>query len=122
MEELVSIFNSKFDVFIPKKDFKLYVYKNKADLVSKYVDRNLIKMKMDEPLRSEKYDDTFKFYLEEINMLSQTFNDTEPILVGVFGYRTDWIRIGENDVKLYHVEDINLVVEDMNEFYQNGLN
>ena len=82
----------------PGRGVRVFIYKNKNDLVKKYVENNLMKLKVSEPITGEKYDDTFKEYLDEINSLIKPFKEDEVIVVGVFGKYVDDIDIGNVEI------------------------
>lgn len=117
MEDLVSVYKDKLDFDSNSKDIRVFIFKNKDDLINKYVDRNLIKMKIDEPNNNQKYDDKFKSYLEELKLLLNPFSKDEVIVVGVFGKNIENIDINNNDVRLYRIEEFSLLIEDVNHFY-----
>lgn len=118
MEELVSMYDEVLNHDSRDDGVRVYIYKNKNDLVKKYVENNLMKLKVSEPITGEKYDDTFKKYLDEINSLIKPFKEDEVIVVGVFGKYVDDIDIGNVDVRVYHVDELDLLIEDVNSLYE----
>ena len=117
MEELVSMYDEVLNHDSRDDGVRVFIYKNKNDLVKKYVENNLMKLKVSEPITGEKYDDTFKKYLDEINSLIKPFKEDEVIVVGVFGKYVDSIDIGNVDVRVYHVDELDLLIEDVNSLY-----
>lgn len=117
MEELVSIYGEVLNHDKRDDGVRVYMYKNKNDLVKKYVENNLMKLKISEPITGEKYDDTFKKYLDEINSLIKPFKEDEVIVVGVFGKYVDDIDIGNVDVRVYHADELDLLIEDVYSLY-----
>lgn len=118
MEELVSIYNEVLEHDNKDKGIRLFIFKNKADFVKKYVEENLMKFKIDEPNHGEKYEDTYKTHLESINMVVKPFSEDEVIIVGVFGRYVDRINIGKDDVRIYNLKDIEFLLKDINKYYQ----
>lgn len=118
MEELVSMYDEVLNHDNRDDGVRVFIYKNKNDLVKKYVENNLMKLKVSEPITGEKYDDTFKEYLDEINSLIKPFKEDEVIVVGVFGKYVDDIDIGNVDVRVYHVDELDLLIEDVNSLYE----
>ena len=118
MEELVSMYDEVLNHDSRDDGVRVFIYKNKNDLVKKYVENNLMKLKVSEPITGEKYDDTFKEYLDEINSLIKPFKEDEVIVVGVFGKYVDDIDIGNVDVRVYHVDELDLLIEDVNSLYE----
>lgn len=117
MEELVSMYDEVLNHDSRDDGVRVFIYKNKNDLVKKYVENNLMKLKVSEPITGEKYDDTFKKYLGEINSLIKPFKEDEIIVVGVFGKYVDDIDIGNVDVRVYHADELDLLIEDANSLY-----
>lgn len=117
MEELVNIYDEVLNHDNRDDGVRVYMYKNKDDLVKKYVENNLMKLKISEPITGEKYDDTFKKYLDEINSLIKPFKEDEVIVVGVFGKYVDDIDIGNVDVRVYHADELDLLIEDVYSLY-----
>lgn len=118
MEELVSMYDEVLNHDSRDDGVRVYIYKNKNDLVKKYVENNLMKLKVSEPITGEKYDDTFKKYLDEINSLIKPFKEDELIVVSVFGKYVDDIDIGNVDVRVYHADELDLLIEDVNSLYE----
>lgn len=118
MEELVSMYDEVLNHDSRDDGVRVFIYKNKNDLVKKYVENNLMKLKVSEPITGEKYDDTFKKYLDEINSLIKPFKEDELIVVGVFGKYVDDIDIGNVDVRVYHADELDLLIEDVNSLYE----
>lgn len=118
MEELVNIYDEVLNHDNRDDGVRVYIYKNKNDLVKKYVENNLMKLKISEPITGEKYDDTFKKYLDEINSLIKPFKEDEVIVVGVFGKYVDDIDIGNVDVRVYHADELDLLIEDVYSLYE----
>ena len=118
MEELVSMYDEVLNHDSRDDGVRVFIYKNKNDLVKKYVENNLMKLKVSEPITGEKYDDTFKKYLDEINSLIKPFKEDEVIVVGVFGKYVDDIDIGNVDVRVYHADELDLLIEDVNSLYE----
>ena len=118
MEELVNIYDEVLNHDNKDDGVRVYMYKNKNDLVKKYVENNLMKLKISEPITGEKYDDTFKKYLDEINSLIKPFKEDEVIVVGVFGKYVDDIDIGNVDVRVYHADELDLLIEDVYSLYE----
>ena len=118
MEELVSMYDEVLNHDSRDDGVRVFIYKNKNDLVKKYVENNLMKLKVSEPITGEKYDDTFKKYLDEINSLIKPFKEDELIVVGVFGKYVDDIDIGNVDVRVYHVDELDLLIEDVDSLYE----
>ena len=118
MEELVSMYDEVLNHDSRDDGVRVFIYKNKNDLVKKYIENNLMKMKISEPITGEKYDDTFKEYLDEINSLIKPFKEDEVIVVGVFGKYVDDIDIGNVDVRVYHADELDLLIEDVNSLYE----
>lgn len=118
MEELVSMYDEVLNHDSRDDGVRVYMYKNKNDLVKKYVENNLMKLKISEPITGEKYDNTFKKYLDEINSLLKPFKENEVIVVGVFGKYVDDIDIGNVDVRVYHADELDLLIEDVNLLYE----
>lgn len=118
MEELVNIYDEVLNHDNRDDGVRVYMYKNKNDLVKKYVENNLMKLKISEPITGEKYDDTFKKYLDEINSLIKPFKEDEVIVVGVFGKYVDDIDIGNVDVRVYHADELDLLIEDVYSLYE----
>lgn len=117
IEELVEVYNEVLNHDNKGNGVRVFIYKNKDDLVKKYVEDNLMKLKVSEPVTGKKYDDTFKKYLDEVNSLIKPFKDDELIVVGVFGKYVDKIDIGNVDVRVYHFDELDLLIEDVNEIY-----
>lgn len=118
MEELVSMYNEVLNHDKVDDDIRVFVFKDTDDLIKKYVEANLMEMKVSEPISGEKYEDTFNKYLQDINSLIKPFEDNEIIVVGVFGKYVDRIDIGNVDVRVYHVDEIDLLVEDIQDSYK----
>ena len=118
MEELVSMYDEVLNHDSRDDGVRVYMYKNKNDLVKKYVENNLMKLKVSEPITGEKYDNTFKEYLDEINSLIKPFKEDEVIVVGVFGKYVDDIDVGNVDVRVYHADELDLLIEDVNSLYE----
>ena len=118
MEELVSMYDEVLNHDSRDDGVRVFIYKNKNDLVKKYVENNLMKLKVSEPITGEKYDDTFKKYLDEINSLIKPFKEDEVMVVGVFGKYVDDIDIGNVDVRVYHADELDLLIEDVNSLYE----
>ena len=118
MEELVSMYDEVLNHDSRDDGVRVFIYKNKNDLVKKYVENNLMKLKISEPITGEKYDDTFKEYLDEINSLIKPFKEDEVIVVGVFGKYVDDIDIGNVDVRVYHADELDLLIEDVDSLYE----
>jgi hypothetical protein len=118
MEELVSMYDEVLNHDSRDDGVRVFIYKNKNDLVKKYAENNLMKLKVSEPITGEKYDDTFKEYLDEINSLIKPFKEDEVIVVGVFGKYVDDIDIGNVDVRVYHADELDLLIEDVNSLYE----
>ena len=118
MEELVSMYDEVLNHDSRDDGVRVFIYKNKNDLVKKYVENNLMKLNVSEPITGEKYDDTFKKYLDEINSLIKPFKEDELIVVGVFGKYVDDIDIGNVDVRVYHADELDLLIEDVNSLYE----
>ena len=118
MEELVSMYDEVLNHDSRDDGVRVFIYKNKNDLVKKYVENNLMKLKISEPITGEKYDDTFKEYLDEINSLIKPFKEDEVIVVGVFGKYVDDIDIGKVDVRVYHADELDLLIEDVDSLYE----
>ena len=118
MEELVSMYDEVLNHDSRDDGVRVFIYKNKNDLVKKYVENNLMKLKVSEPITGEKYDDTFKEYLDEINSLIKPFKEDEVVVVGVFGKYVDDIDIGNVDVRVYHADELDLLIEDVNSLYE----
>lgn len=119
IEELVSMYKEVLDFDNKSDDLRIYVFANKDDLVRKYIEKNLLGMKIKEPITGEKYDDTFKEYLEEIRILCNSFEPREIIIIGVYGKYVDSIDIHNNDVRLYHLNEISLLSDDIKQYYNN---
>ena len=118
MEELVNMYDEVLNHDSRDDSVRVFIYKNKNDLVKKYVENNLMKLKISEPITGEKYDDTFKEYLDEINSLIKPFKEDEVIVVGVFGKYVDDIDIGKVDVRVYHADELDLLIEDVDSLYE----
>ena len=118
MEELVNMYDEVLNHDSRDDGVRVFIYKNKNDLVKKYVENNLMKLKISEPITGEKYDDTFKEYLDEINSLIKPFKEDEVIVVGVFGKYVDDIDIGKVDVRVYHADELDLLIEDVDSLYE----
>src|SRR5699024_8444008 len=118
MEELVSMYDEVLNHDSRDDGVRVFIYKNKNDLVKKYVENNLMKLKVSEPITGEKYDDTFKEYLDEINSLIKPFKEDEVIVIGVFGKYVDDIDIGNVDVRVYHADELDLLIEDVDSLYE----
>lgn len=118
MEELVNMYDEVLNHDSRDDGVRVFIYKNKNDLVKKYVENNLMKLKISEPITGEKYDDTFKEYLDEINSLIKPFKEDEVIVVGVFGKYVDDIDIGNVDVRVYHADELDLLIEDVDSLYE----
>lgn len=118
MEEIVSVYNEVMSHDNKDKGLNIMIYKNKDDFVKKYVEKNILNMKIDEPIHGENYDDKFKSYLERINMILSAYNDEELIIVGVFDEHPDKWKIGESDIRVYDVDNIDFLMEDINEYYK----
>lgn len=118
MEELVSMYDEVLNHDSRDDGVRVFIYKNKNDLVKKYVENNLMKLKVSEPITGEKYDNTFKKYLDEINSLIKPFKEDGLIVVGVFGKYVDDIDIGNVDVRVYHADELDLLIEDVNSLYE----
>lgn len=117
MEELVSIYNEVLNHDNKEDGVRLFVFKNKQDFTKKFVEENLMKMKINEPNHGESYDDTFKNFLNNINMVIEPFGDNEIIIVGVFGKNIDKIDIGNSDVRVYNIKDISFLIDDIENIY-----
>ena len=118
MEELVNMYDEVLNHDSRDDGVRVFIYKNENDLVKKYVENNLMKLKVSEPITGEKYDDTFKEYLDEINSLIKPFKEDEVIVVGVFGKYVDDIDIGKVDVRVYHADELDLLIEDVYSLYE----
>lgn len=118
MEELVSMYDEVLNHDSRDDGVRVFIYKNKNDLVKKYAENNLMKLKISEPITGEKYDYTFKEYLDEINSLIKPFKSDEVIVVGVFGKYVDDIDIGNSDVRVYHADELDLLIEDVDSLYE----
>lgn len=118
MDNLVSMYNEVLNHDSKDNGVRVFIYKDKDDLTKKYVRENLMRLKIDEPITGEKYDDTFKKYLNEINSLIKPFKDDELIVVGVFGEYVESIDIGNTDVRVYHADELDLLIEDVNLLYE----
>lgn len=118
MEELVSMYDEVLNHDSRDDGVRVFIYKNKNDLVKKYVENNLMKLKVSEPITGEKYDDTFREYLDEINSLIKPFKEDEVIVIGVFGKYVDDIDIGNVDVRVYHADELDLLIEDVDLLYE----
>lgn len=118
MEELVSMYDEVLNHDSRDDGVRVFIYKNKNDLVKKYVENNLMKLKVSEPITGEKYDDTFREYLDEINSLIKPFKEDEVIVIGVFGKYVDDIDIGNVDVRVYHADELDLLIEDVDSLYE----
>ena len=118
MEELVNMYDEVLNHDSRDDGVRVFIYKNKNDLAKKYVENNLMKLKISEPITGEKYDDTFKEYLDEINSLIKPFKEDEVIVVGVFGKYVDDIDIGNVDVRVYHADELDLLIEDVDSLYE----
>lgn len=118
MEELVNMYDEVLNHDSRDDGIRVFIYKNKNDLVKKYVENNLMKLKVSEPITGEKYDDTFREYLDEINSLIKPFKEDEVIVIGVFGKYVDDIDIGNVDVRVYHADELDLLIEDVDSLYE----
>lgn len=118
MEELVNMYDEVLNHDSRDDGVRVFIYKNKNDLVKKYVENNLMKLKISEPITGEKYDDTFREYLDEINSLIKPFKEDEVIVIGVFGKYVDDIDIGNVDVRVYHADELDLLIEDVDSLYE----
>lgn len=118
MDELVEMYNEVLNFDNNDECIKIYVYKNKEDLIKKYVEKNILKMKIDEPITNESYDEKFKGYLKELRMLLKTFNDKEVIIVGVFGFDYEFIDVERDCINLYNLSELDLLIEDISNFYK----
>lgn len=118
MEELVNMYDEVLNHDSRDDGVRVFIYKNKNDLVKKYVENNLMKLKVSEPITGEKYDDTFREYLDEINSLIKPFKEDEVIVIGVFGKYVDDIDIGNVDVRVYHADELDLLIEDVDSLYE----
>lgn len=118
MEELVNMYDEVLNHDSRDDGVRVFIYKNKNDLVKKYVENNLMKLKISEPITGEKYDDTFREYLDEINSLIKPFKEDEVIVIGVFGKYVDDIDIGKVDVRVYHADELDLLIEDVDSLYE----
>ena len=118
MEELVNMYDEVLNHDSRDDSVRVFIYKNKNDLVKKYVENNLMKLKVSEPITGEKYDDTFREYLDEINSLIKPFKEDEVIVIGVFGKYVDDIDIGNVDVRVYHADELDLLIEDVDSLYE----
>lgn len=118
MEELVNMYDEVLNHDSRDDGVRVFIYKNKNDLVKKYVENNLMKLKVSEPITGEKYDDTFREYLDEINSLIKPFKEDEVIVIGVFGKYVDDIDIGKVDVRVYHADELDLLIEDVDSLYE----
>lgn len=117
MDKLVSMYDEVLNHDSKDDGVRVFIYKDKDDLTKKYARDNLMKLKISEPITGEKYDDTFKKYLDEINSLIKPFRDDELIVVGVFGKYVENIDIGNADVRVYHADELDLLVEDVKALY-----
>src|SRR5690606_5854970 len=118
IEELVAVYQEVLNFDKKTDDLRVYVFKDKHDLMKKYVEENLLQMKLKEPITGEKYDNKFKEFLEEIRVLSNTFSNDEIIIIGVYGKYVDSINIHDNDIRLYHISEISLLADDIKEYYR----
>lgn len=117
MEKLVSIYNDVIDFDKNENKFTINVYNNKEHLIRDYIDSRLVDMKISEPNNNQKYENTFNKYLQELKSLTDSFKDDEVIFLGVFGYKNDNFDINNNDVRLYGLQDLDLLKEDIDNFY-----
>lgn len=117
MDKLVSMYDEVLNHDSKDDGVRVFIYKDKDDLTKKYARDNLMRLKISEPITGEKYDDTFKKYLDEINSLIKPFRDDELIVVGVFGKYVENIDIGNTDVRVYHADELDLLVEDVKVLY-----
>lgn len=117
MEKLVSVYKRVMEHDNKSDGVRLFVFKNKNDFMKKYVEDNLIKMKIKEPIHGEKYEDTFDVFLNNINMVIEPFGEEEVIIVGVFGEYVDSIDIGNADVRVYNLGDISFLIDDIERAY-----
>lgn len=118
IEELVSVYNKVTAHDNKENSLNVMVYRNKDDFVKKYVEKNLLNMKIDEPIHGERYDDTFKDYMDKINMILSAYDEDELIIVGVFDkYPENW-SIGESDIRVYDIDNIDFLMEDVSEYYK----
>jgi len=118
IEELVAVYQEVLNFDKKTDDLRVYIFKDKHDLMKKYVEENLLQMKLKEPITGEKYDNKFKEFLEEIRVLSNTFSNDEIIIIGVYGKYVDSINIHDNDIRLYHISEISLLADDIKEYYR----
>lgn len=118
MDKLVSMYDEVLNHDSKDDGVRVFIYKDKDDLTKKYARDNLMRLKISEPITGEKYDDTFKKYLDEINSLIKPFKDDELIVVGVFGKYVESIDIGNTDVRVYHADELDLLIEDVNSLYE----
>lgn len=118
IEELVAVYQEVLNFDKKTDDLRIYIFKDKHDLMKKYVEENLLQMKLKEPITGEKYDNKFKEFLEEIRVLSNTFSNDEIIIIGVYGKYVDSINIHDNDIRLYHISEISLLADDIKEYYR----
>lgn len=117
IEELVSTYTEALTFDKQMDDLRVYVYKDKKDLISKYINMYKLRMKVNEPKHGEKYEEKFDRFLKELNMLCTSFKENDIIIVGVYGEGADKIDIGVNDVRLYHVDELEFLQEDIRSYY-----
>lgn len=118
IEEVVSIYNEVMAHDNKGKGLNVMIYKNKDDFVKKYIEENLMSMKIDEPIHGERYDSKFKSYLDKINMILSAYEEDELIIIGVFDeYPENW-SIGESDIRAYDIDNIDFLMEDIYEYYK----
>lgn len=117
MEDLVSVYNEVLDHDNKDNSIRLFVFKDKHDFVKKFTEENLMQMKISEPNHGEKYEDTFKKFLDNINMVIEPFGDNEVIIVGVFGKHVGKIDIGNADVRVYNIREISFLIDDIEKMY-----
>lgn len=117
MEDLVSVYSELRDFDSREDGLSLYVYKDKNHLMRDYVRDRLLYMKIDEPNYNEKYENTFKKYLEELRLLTNPFKDDELIILGIFSNDNNVIDINNSDVRLYHKDELDLLIEDIDILY-----
>lgn len=118
MEQLVSRYKEIIDFDSNEQKLNVHVYENKYKFIDDYIRNNLMYLKISEPMSGEKYEQTFKKYLEELKSLTDSYRDDELVIVGVYGYNSNCIDTNTNDVNLYHMDEIDLLFEDMKDLYQ----
>lgn len=121
MDKIVDLYQDKLYFDNNPDGVLIHVFKNKEDLLNKYVISNLFNMKLDEPIRGESYDENFKRYLEELKSLSAYMGEEQQIIIALFGvYENIDIKDIQNiDTRVYSIKDFEVLISDIKDFYNN---